>query len=184
MPRCPNRCTPLVFSSISPPSLSPFSVDDLWWLLRSKVTGRVKPTVRSGSSWRALLEGGKGRHGWWLLTMLTYSKCSTSFLALHFAFSHFSATMHMLNRDEKLSDFQGRPQQCESLWNEWSLISRFLILQTSTWKVPRCSHTNRSVEMEGTASPSGTEEVLMCEMCQAVLCVKVIRRWGTCLHGK
>lgn len=32
------------------------------------------------------------------------------------------------------------------------------------------------IEVEGAASPSGTEEVLMCEMCQAVLCVKVIRR--------
>lgn len=54
----------------------------------------------------------------------------------------------------------------------------------SSLKVSRCSHTNGSVEIQGAASPSGTEEVLMCEMCQAVLCAKAIRRWGTCLHGK
>lgn len=53
----------------------------------------------------------------------------------------------------------------------------------SPLKVSRCSHANGSSEMEGTVSPSGSEEVLMCEMCQAVLCGKVIR-WVTCLHGK
>lgn len=53
----------------------------------------------------------------------------------------------------------------------------------SPLKVSRCSHTNGSSEMEGAVSPSGSEEVLMCEMCQAVLCGKVIR-WVTCLHGK
>lgn len=53
----------------------------------------------------------------------------------------------------------------------------------SPLKVSRCSHTNGSSEIEGAVSPSGSEEVLMCEMCQAVLCGKVIR-WVTCLHGK
>lgn len=56
-------------------------------------------------------------------------------------------------------------------------------LQMSPLKVSRCSHTNGSSEMEGAFSPSGSEEVLMCDMCQAVLCEKVIR-WVTCSHGK
>ena len=41
------------------------SVDDWRWLLRSKATGRAKPTVCTGSGRWALLEGGKGHHGWW-----------------------------------------------------------------------------------------------------------------------
>lgn len=50
----------------------------------------------------------------------------------------------------------------------------------SPLKFSRCSHTNGSSEIEGAVSLSGSEEVLMCEMCQAVLCGKVIR-WVTCL---
>lgn len=55
--------------------------------------------------------------------------------------------------------------QFHSFWDEASSISSFLILQTSSLKVPRCSHINGSTEIGGAASPSGTEEVLMCEMC-------------------
>lgn len=76
------------------------------------------------------------------------------------------------------------PNSFTLFWDEWSLISSILILHTSSSKVSRYSHANGSIEIEGAASPSGTEEVLMCEMYQAVLCVKVIRRWGICLHGR
>lgn len=50
-------------------------------------------------------------------------------------------------------------------------------------KVSRCSHANGSLEVEGAVVPTGSEEVLTCEMFQAVLCGEVIR-WGVQAHGK
>lgn len=42
-----------------------FSADNLRGLLRSKATGRVKPTACPGCSQCALLEGDRGHRGWW-----------------------------------------------------------------------------------------------------------------------
>lgn len=50
-------------------------------------------------------------------------------------------------------------------------------------KVSRCSHANESLEVEGAVVPTGSEEVLTCEMCRAALCGEVIR-WGARAHGK